>query len=201
MVMGCEIKQLVDGSVRITQESNINAINEGILSTESQCKTPDLPATAAERKSYRSVIGQRLYVGRTSNLLMLFHSSKMSAGLEQHHLKDLLALVKSDKQNVPTILFRSPYESVRFDMADMSDASMSPTSEGGRRGAYILYRRCGDVIHPIFWSARKLRRIARSSMTAELLAASDAFSTLRYLQKLHAELTYRPNAGMFVESR
>lgn len=35
-----------------------------------------------------------------------------------------------------------------------------------QRGAFVIVRRNGDITHPIHWSARKLRRVARSSAKA-----------------------------------
>lgn len=78
---------------------------------------------------------------------------------------------------------------------------MSSIAEGGGRGALVIVRRCGHVVHAIHWSARKLRRVARSCATAELLAASDAASTLIYLQSLIDEFSYHHAAALFVDSR
>ena len=55
------------------------------------------------------------------------------------------------------------------------------------RGGYIIFRRNGDITHPIFWLSRKLRRVARSSTTAEILSAADALDKAHYLRTLVSE--------------
>lgn len=140
-----------------------------------------------------------------SQPIILYHAGHMATKvneLQTHHLKDLCALLRFDKKQTPTLRFASPPEKgQQFSLEAISDASMAKASEGGARGAYVIMRRLGDVTHPIHWSAKKLRRVARSSSTAELLAASDAVSSLTYLQALLSELTYHHKGYMFVDSR
>lgn len=62
-------------------------------------------------------------------------------------------------------------------------------------------RRSGDIDHTFHWCTRKLRSVARSNSTAELLAASDAASSLLYLQCLLYELTYHHEAYMLIYYR
>lgn len=132
-----------------------------------------------------------LYVGRMSHAVILFHESSMETktnSLHTHNLEDLRALRRTDKRHAPVLNFNYPHNHTRFELEAISDASMSPATEGGGRGGYIIFRRCGDTIHPVQWSARKLRRVARSSSTAELLSASDAASSIVYLQELMNEI-------------
>ena len=56
------------------------------------------------------------------------------------------------------------------------------------RGGYIIFPRNGDNNHPIFWSSRRLRRIARSSTTAEILSATDGLDKAHYLLALVSEM-------------
>lgn len=203
-VMGCELNQNVDGTIILTQQSRLTDIDENTLTPPARAsKDPDRIANKFELHAYRSMLGKMLYVGRMSNPIMLYHASSMASkvgNLQTHHLKDLKALVKFDKKNVPTLTFVSPNTGT-FSLEATSDAAMSKASEGGGRGAFVIVRRSGDVIHPIYWSARKLRRMARSSSTAELLAASDAANALVYLKELLSEITYRPDAALLVDSR
>lgn len=86
-------------------------------------------------------------------------------------------------------------------MEASSDVEMSTLSEGGGCLEFVIVRRLGDLVHPIHWSARNLRRVARSISTAELLAVSDASNSLVYLKELLSEISYRPDATLFVDSR
>lgn len=205
-VMGTEISQAKDGTISLTQSTKIQSIDEEILNID----VPGAPrqanqiASPAQISAFRTTLGKMLYIGRMSSPIMLYHASFMASKtnrLETHHLKNLKSFVKLDKRTPPSITFNSTDSPGNFSLEVISDASMSSKAEEGGRGAYIIYRRCNDVVHPLFWSARKLRRVSRSSSTAELLAASDAASNLVYLQELIAEVSYRPLAEMLMDSR
>lgn len=86
-------------------------------------------------------------------------------------------------------------------MEAVSDSFMSKAVEGGARGAHIISHRLGDTTHPILWTARKLRRVARSRSTDESLAATDAVSAITYLKHLLSELKYDQKGHMIVNSR
>ncbi len=78
---------------------------------------------------------------------------------------------------------------------------MSAKAEGGSRGGFIVFRRSGDTVHPIYWSSRKLKRVARSSSTAEILAAADAIDMASHLVALAEELTYCHKIEFTTDSR
>ncbi len=48
---------------------------------------------------------------------------------------------------------------------------------------------------PLYWSSRKLRRVARSSSTAEILAAADAVDMASYLSALAGDADLLPRYG------
>lgn len=143
-----------------------------------------------------------VYVGRIYNPIMLYHASSMASkisSLNPHHLKDLQAWIRFGKKRIPILRFKSPHSKGQFSLEATSDASMFAMSEVGGFGAFIIMRRIGDISHPIYWSAWKLRRITRISSTAELLAASNAVNALIYLQHLIAEPTYHHPSSIFVD--
>lgn len=205
-VMGCELTQSPDGSVTLRQSSRLADLDPSVLlpPVRQLHRSPKRSATEKELHSYRSALGQMLYIGRMSHPLMLSHASAMAtkvSDLHTDHIRLLQSHMKSDKASAPSLLFNHPPNQGDFSLEAISDASMSSASEGGGRGACVVVRRSGDIIHPIFWSSRKLRRVARSSSTAELLAASDAVSRLIYLQALVAEISYHHTARLVVDSR
>ncbi len=52
------------------------------------------------------------------------------------------------------------------------------------RGGFIIFRHFGTIIYPILWSPSRLRRVARSSATAEILSAADAMDKPFHIPKL-----------------
>lgn len=161
-VLGCELEQQVNGTVVLSQKTRLNEIDEKTLTLPPTDldRSPDRCATPKEIRAYRSILGKMLYVGRMSQPIMLYHASHMASKLNTlklHHLKDLGSLLRFDKKNVPILRFLPPSTKGGFSLLAISDASMSNAADGGARGAFILVRRHGDIAHPIFWCARKLR--------------------------------------------
>lgn len=202
-VLGCELQQSHDHSIQITQQARASGIDTGILTRSVDRSEKDRLATSAEISAYRSVIGQCLYIGRLTNPVLQYHCSKMASkvsSLHTRHLKTLKSIVNSQTKTPPQITYNPAPDGAAFSLQALSDASMSTAIEAAR-GGFIIFRRCGDTVHPIYWSARKLRRVARSSSTAELLAASDATNALAYLQCLLNEVHYHHAAETTVDSR
>ena len=73
-----------------------------------------------------------------------------------------------------------------------SDASMANMDNAASQLGYIIFlcdeeNRCA----PISWSSRKSRRVARSTLTAETLAAVDAVDTAFVVKKILEEILAR----------
>lgn len=121
--------------------------------------------------------------------------------IEGASLKGFEGIIEIRQKHVPTLRFVSPSHTGPVILEAVSDDSMSPTFQGGARAGFFIVRRHGILHIPIHFSARKFRRLARSSSTSETLAPSDAVSSLEYLLHLTLELTYRHDASMYVDSR
>lgn len=69
----------------------------------------------------------------------------------------------------------------------ISDGSMATGNDTKGRSGHITFRRLGNIVHKIQWSALKLWRVVRSSATAEILSASEAMSTGLYMHEIIAD--------------
>jgi len=78
---------------------------------------------------------------------------------------------------------------------------MGSKKEAVARSGYIIFRRCNDIVHPIYWNSRRLRRVARSSATAEILSAADATDRALYLARLCKEICYAHSVSQVTDSR
>lgn len=186
-VLGCELAQEKDGSITISQEARSLKIDTTSLNTSTRDKKQnDRLATPAEIHTFRSIIGKRLYIWRLTNPILQYNCSALATKVSAlciRHLKTLKTVVHVNTKVPQKVFFRRTPPNTTFTLHALSDASMS-TSTDAARSSFLFFRRNGDVVHPICWNARKLRRVALSSSTAELLAASDATNMLAYLQSL-----------------
>lgn len=104
-VLGCELIQASDGTIDITQKARAASIDTNALNTVSTKGDGDRLATPVEIRSFRSVIGQCLYIGRLTNPVLQYHCSSMASkvsALRARHLKTLKSIVNGQTRNPPT---------------------------------------------------------------------------------------------------
>jgi len=164
-VFGCEINQIEDRSITISQNSKISEVPDTLYRelTSGNRSGNDI-ATPKEITGFKSAIGKMLFIGRITQPLFLRIASHMASKVKNlllHHLKDLEALIKSVKKEATCIIFKST-EKGKFSIEVNSDAAMASKSEGKPREGYLVFRRNGDTVHPIYWVSRQLRRVAPS---------------------------------------
>lgn len=203
-VMGCDITQRDDHSITLSQAKMLQDLDPKIL-LDTIVGDGDGPATTAQATVYRHVIGRMLFIGRMTSPILLLHASMAAskiADLRRHHLRALATNLKRLKRNPAELHFLAPNRTVwnPFVVDIISDAAMAAVGETKGRGGYIIFRRSNHVVHPIQWSARKLRRVARSSVTAEVLGAADAMSNGLYIREILAELDDAPQTELTVDS-
>ncbi len=205
MVYGSEFCQHSDKSVTLTQCKKLQELEDRTRkSSGAHNRSGNDFATSDETTAFKSALGKMLFIGRMSQPIMLRIASQMATKINKlhlHHLKDLDALIRYSKKYEPCISFPSSEAGSKFHFDVYSDASMSSKSEEGARGGFVIFRRSRDIVHPIYWSSRKLRRVARSSSTAEILAAADAIDMASYLASLAAELMYSHKIEFTTDSR
>ncbi len=205
VVYGCEIEQHTDMSATVRQRAKLAEVPTQLpRSVADKARSGNEPATPAELTDFKSILGKLLFVGRLTQPVLLriaSHFATKTLSLRAHHLKDLEAQLRHWKRVEPCIHFARPARPSPFILDVYTDAAMSSKKDPYARGGYVIYRRCGDIVHPIHWSSRKLRRVARSSTTAEILATADAFDMGLYLKALLAELTYDHELHLNSDSR
>eukprot|EP00171_Calliarthron_tuberculosum_P023073 IDg23073t1 len=175
---GCEISQDATMGITMTQLGKHALLPHVIGSLpKTEKRETDKPANAKQLYEYRQIVGQLLFIGRCTQPIMLRIASHMAtkiSSLMTHHLRDLISLVKC-----------KPWKQEGHD---------------SKRRVH-LFRRSDEVVHPIHWSSRRLRRVARSSSTAEILAASEAVDVGVYYRELLSELLYEHTLDLVTDSR
>lgn len=157
---------------KITDLFNMNLVTPLMLS-----KSGNEVANHAEVTRFRRSIGQLPFIARKSHTILQRLASSMAAkskAILVHRLKDLAAMIKYAINKAPVATIRSVSEKKKtnnsFSIDVYPDGAMVTQKKGTARGRYIMFRRCGEIFNPIFWASRRLRRVARSSGTAEIIA-------------------------------
>lgn len=130
--------------------------------------------------------------------VILMHASlaaEKRSALKCHHLMALGAVSQGINVDTVKILFKPThgYIGVPLPLEIVYDTAMrTATEEKGRSGNFI-FRPNGDVAHPIQWNVRKIRHVASSRRTADILNATEEKSMGMFLETVFANvLQVRP---------
>ena len=72
-----------------------------------------------------------------------------------------------------------------------TDASFGNLPNGGSQGAHLIYLiGDGNTCNLISWQSKQIKRVAKSSLTAETLALSEGVNSAHYISTLFAEIVH-----------
>ena len=199
-IMGARLTQLPTGAVTLDAKEKLSATHP----CTSDNTKGDRTATATELTDYQSLIGKLLYIGRLASPVASFIASDAatkSGNLQLHHLRALDAALQSLKTTAALVNFQPP-QAQPFHLEAMSDASMHQLADKTNvREGIIIFRRSGTIVHAISWMSRLARRVARSTSTAELLAAADAVDMVTHLKHVLEEFSGPQTTTLTVDSK
>lgn len=202
-VMGAHLDQNDKGTITLNANHKLSAI-EPVDLPLSKHEKGDRHATPSEVSAYRCLIGKLLYVGRLASPVCAYHASEAAMKCSQlrlHHIKALNATLKQLKLYPAKLSFHSVNGST-FALEAMSDASLRERdSKTNVREGILIFRRSDDIIHPIGWTSRLARRVARSTSTAELLSAADAVDQITYLNTVLKEIDSTTPTELILDSK
>lgn len=121
-----------------------------------------------------------------TNPVLFYHVSAMACkklDLSVGQLKQLCSILTQASAATPTLSFTSTNEKGKFILERYFDAALDKRLAelyDGHLG-FTIFCRYRDIVHPIYWSASKLRRVACSSATAKIPAAAETADALLYL--------------------
>ena len=139
-----------------------------------------------ERKEFQMLVGQIHWSVHMSRPDMAFHGCDLGTVQTKPKLSDLkrankyLRDMKSDKVSLK---FRC-LDLSSIELITYADASYGNLPNGGSQGGYIIflcdkYGRCS----PISWCSRRIKRVARSTLSAETQAAVEALDAAYLMKK------------------
>lgn len=126
--------------------------------------------------------------------LLLPHASMVAtkiADLRNHHFRALPAAIKRLKLLSSKLHFISPSENDSRSLLSIVITVGAVTAPGDVKGwgGDIIFRRLGNLVHPIYWSSCQLFRLSRSSSAAEILAAADEMSSGLYMKAVSDDVS------------
>ena len=142
----------------------------------------------AEKKEFRAMIGQLSWIATQTRPDIAFDVCELSGHCRNATVADSVRLNKIISRVIGDyfcLLFEKLSSVEDCIIECFSDASFGNLSDGGSQGGFVIFlkdkkkRRC-----PIYWQSRKLRRVVKSTLSAETLALVECAEAASYLGKI-----------------
>ena len=146
-----------------------------------------------EKSEYRALLGQLNWISTNSRPDISFEVCELSVNLKKTTVSDILKLNKlvyRVKQDPLNIVFPKLQEIENCILECYSDASFANLPDGGSQGGFLIFIKDTNGLRcPIYWQSRKVRRVVKSTLSAEALALLDCAETAIYISRMLLELT------------
>ena len=141
-----------------------------------------------EKREFRALIGQLSWIATQTRPDIAFDVCELSGHCKNATIADVVRLNKIISRVIGDqfcLLFEKLSAVEDCVIECFSDASFGNLSDGGSQGGFVIFlkdknkRRC-----PIFWQSRKLRRVVKSTLSAETLALVECAEAASYLGRI-----------------
>ncbi|CAK0825490.1 unnamed protein product [Prorocentrum cordatum] len=204
------LKQNDDGTITCSQKEYTESIEKIPISSERR-KDKEAKATAEERAMLHSGNGQIQWLVRSTRMDLAFRLVESQARAHDSDLKvqDLLdfnKLVSDAKTDHVDITFQKINidDAIVVAVGDSSHGNVGKTKTASQAGLVILLADNKDdkflqgrpaKVTPMLWRSHRIKRVVRSTLSAETMAALEAVESgdmlRQHLVELHYGLGYR----------
>lgn len=147
-----------------------------------------------------------LFIGHMINPMLVFHASIAATkigDLHTRHVKRLASTLRWLMDQVALLQFNFPTDlsSSKFGLDLLSDTAAEFIGETNDRSGSVIFKRYENAVHSFQWTPCQLHRAARSSATAENLAAAETLSNGLYIRSILNEVNHDSSTGVTADSK
>ena len=174
-------------SIIIDQSSYIERIEE-VSITNRNDKTR--PLERNEQRVYRGICGQLNWVASQTRPDLSFEVCRLSTSLNGATVDDMIQANKTTRKcKQRSVSIKFPPLQKPFYLVAFCDASYTNLRDGSSQGGMIVFLKGKNgKISPLSWASRKIKRVCRSTLTAETLALLEVSETCLWLSHIINEL-------------
>ena len=187
--LGIDLIQNETGVI-INQTSYANSIQPIVLPLEEKNLEGSIEVSPETKTSFRGLVGQLSWISATSRPDMAYDTCVLSTVQSKPIIKSVKEANKAARElkNSDYSITYPPLDINSLKIAVFCDASFNNLNDGGSQGGNIifLYDKNKNSA-PITWSSKKVKRVVRSTLAAETLAAVDALDSAFLVSKLLSE--------------
>ena len=169
-------------NITVDQNDYLKSLQPMVIDAERKSKVSE-PLSPAEKEDMRSKIGQLLWLSNQTRPDLSFESCNLATKQKCATIKDAIMMNKTIKRAAE---FQSALQFPNLDQAIKivvyCDTSLGNLPDGGSQGGHLIFLvgRNGKC-NLVSWQSKRLKRVARSSIAAETLSATDAIDAAVFL--------------------
>lgn len=203
--IGIQLHQRSNNHIAINQKQYSESILPIPLNKE-QLQNKDRLATDVEKRNFRSVVGQLGWITGMSRPDVSFSYCELSTCQSRPKILDLIKANKTirDLKSRDVSIKFGPLNLDSIKMAVFSDASYGNLQGGGSQIGFLVFAYDDEnSCVPLLWSSRRAKRVVRSTLSAETLAAVDALDAAFLVKGMFEEFLgfSLPTVHLFVDNK
>lgn len=183
-----------DNEIMLDQISYVNSIQEIYLPKKRLLSKSD-GLNDEEKTKMRQLIGQLNWVATQTRPDILFDCCQLMGIVSKATVGDLTYLNKvvcKVKKNDVALHFPSVGNIEEAKLICYSDASYGNLSDGGSQGGYVIFLSNKDksITIPLAWQSKRVRRVVKSTLSAETLALIEAAESSYWLSSIIRDVVF-----------
>ena len=190
-----------DFNVEVHMKEYVSSLTPSRITHERR-KERDSPLSPTEHGQFRSMLGQAMWATRMLHFGQAFRTSALSSVATKPTVKDLIEMnscIKALKRDVEQkITFHSDLDLNRVAVLSVSDAAFDNLPNHRSQGGHMLLLADKDILDDhgkqhrvsfVEWRSTRIRRVVRSTLSAEAYSMSEASEGCDWLRTMIAEIT------------
>ena len=202
--VGIQIEQSNDNII-LHQTEYKNELEEISIDPQ-RAKQADQPLTPEEQRHLKGSIGQLNWLSTQSCPEISFDVCSLATSQKNAkvmHLAKANKILKQVKMSSNVLKFPK-LDPLNLELLCFTDASHNNLNDGGSQGGMITFLSDGKHSCPLAWYSKRIKRVARSALAAELMALGEGTDHASNLKNLLDELLLEkspPNINVFTDNK
>ena len=202
--LGIKISQS-NGCISLDQNEYLASVKADLLPSEAM-RAKERNVSEEEVRRFKQGVGQLGWLTTISKPEAAFMYCLLSTVQAHPSVKDFLKYKKiiNELKNVNSSIKLKPLDLDGLTISAYSDASFGSLEGGASQLGYVIFLQDSSFnASPVSWASKKAKRVCRSSLTAETLAAVEAIDGAFVVKEMMEDILHKklPPIMLYVDSK